>query len=95
MTILAFGLNHNTAPVALREQVSFSNDVIPDALKEFNSQRGVHETAILSTCNRTEVYCNLEQARKNIAVDWLSDFHHLPRSELRRCKAHAARCQRT
>ena len=63
MTILAFGINHTTAPVDLRERIIFGGDAMPDALGELTHQQGVDEAAILSTCNRTEVYCSLEKAR--------------------------------
>ena len=56
MNILAFGLNHSTAPVALRERVVFGRDSVPPALGELIAG-GVREAAILSTCNRTEIYC--------------------------------------
>ncbi len=73
MTILAFGINHATAPVDLREKVIFGNDVVPEALGELTHQQGVNEAAILSTCNRTEVYCSLEEARNEGPINWLSE----------------------
>ena len=82
MTILAFGINHATAPVDLREKVIFDNDAVPDALGELTHQQGVNEAAILSTCNRTEVYCSLEEARNDSPINWLSKYHGLKQEQL-------------
>lgn len=59
MHFLTLGLNHNTAPLALREKVAFPGDALPDALSDMRRhlQAVVPEGAILSTCNRTEIYC--------------------------------------
>ena len=77
MTLLAFGLNHATAPVDVREKVVFSPDILVDALKDLRRQKNVQEAAIFSTCNRTEVYCSLEEAARPAAVQWFHDFHGL------------------
>ncbi|MEE9552260.1 MAG: glutamyl-tRNA reductase, partial [Gammaproteobacteria bacterium] len=82
MTILAFGVNHTTAPVELREKISFSTEIMPDALTDLGKQGGVHEAAILSTCNRTEIYCSLDEAMKSKPVDWFSNFHGLRQDQL-------------
>lgn len=82
MTILAFGINHTTAPIGLREKLIFGNEVMPEALGALTHQQGVHEAAILSTCNRTEVYCSLETARNEKPVKWLSEYHGLKQDQL-------------
>ena len=82
MTILAFGVNHTTAPVELRERVSFSSESMPDALTDLNQQRGVREAAILSTCNRTEIYCSLDEARESKPLDWFYDFHGIKQDQI-------------
>jgi glutamyl-tRNA reductase len=86
MTILAFGINHTTAPIDLREKVIFGSDDVPEALSELTHQQGVNEAAILSTCNRTEVYCNLEEARNvpsiKTPIKWLSEYHGLKQEQL-------------
>ncbi len=82
MTILAFGINHTTAPVDLREKIVFGSDIVSDALGELTHQQGVNEAAILSTCNRTEVYCSLEDARNDRLTDWLSAYHGLKQEQL-------------
>ena len=56
MSLYALGLNHTTAPVDLRERVAFAPDRLADALRELTGAHTVKEAAILSTCNRTEVY---------------------------------------
>src|SRR5258706_9688729 len=56
MAFNILGLNHNTAPVALREKIAFSEDRLVAALRALRQERGVAEAVILSTCNRTEVY---------------------------------------
>ncbi|HHI76758.1 MAG TPA: glutamyl-tRNA reductase, partial [Gammaproteobacteria bacterium] len=57
MSLLAVGLNHTTAPVSIRERVTFGPDIVVGALRSLRERPGVSEAVILSTCNRTEVYC--------------------------------------
>ena len=59
MHLLALGLNHASAPLALRERVAFPGDSVADALADMRRELApvLRETAILSTCNRTEIYC--------------------------------------
>ncbi|HSQ06847.1 MAG TPA: glutamyl-tRNA reductase, partial [Chromatiaceae bacterium] len=56
MKILALGLNHKTAPVEIRERVTFGPDILAGALRSLTQTPEVAEAVILSTCNRTEVY---------------------------------------
>lgn len=78
MTLFAIGINHDTAPVEIREKVSFSPEILPKALKELVATPWVDEAAILSTCNRTEIYCGLNKANnESPVIDWLRDFHQL------------------
>ncbi|MEL7310565.1 MAG: glutamyl-tRNA reductase [Pseudomonadota bacterium] len=56
MTINILGINHNTAPVEIREQVVISESAQPDTLREIRALPGVTEALVLSTCNRTEIY---------------------------------------
>ncbi len=60
MTLLALGLNHHTAPVDVRERVSIGEARLEEALVTLRNLEGVNEAAIVSTCNRTEIYCGLE-----------------------------------
>lgn len=75
MTLVAFGINHNTAPVDVREAVSFAPDQMLDALKDMQSRAVAHEAAILSTCNRTEIYAEVEAADPEAIRRWLAEFH--------------------
>ena len=56
MTLVAIGLNHQTAPVDLRERVAFADHALPPALAALRALPGVREVVLLSTCNRTELY---------------------------------------
>jgi glutamyl-tRNA reductase len=77
MPLIALGLNHLTAPVALREQVAFDSGNTAPALTELAAQNGVDEALILSTCNRTEVYCNVSEGAEDAPLDWLHRHHRL------------------
>ena len=65
MTLIAFGINHKTAPIELREKIAFSPDAIVQALASLRQETGATESVILSTCNRTEVYAQLEDEQTN------------------------------
>ena len=83
MTLFALGLNHTTAPVEIREKVAFSGEILPDVLSELKRQQGIDEVAILSTCNRTEIYCSLDEVNQQELVAWLSRFHKLTQQDIR------------
>ena len=59
MSIVALGLNHTTAPLELRERAVVDDAGMPSALRSLSSIPGVSEAAILSTCNRTDLYCGV------------------------------------
>ena len=61
MQLFAFGINHQTAPLDIREQVAFPAERLEPALHDLAAHKMVKEAAILSTCNRTEIYCNTEE----------------------------------
>jgi glutamyl-tRNA reductase len=82
MSLLAFGINHQTAPVAIRERVAFTPESLLPALQDLIERTAVNEAAILSTCNRTEVYCGLDANDTDVVLKWLEEFHRLERSEL-------------
>ncbi|TWI14022.1 glutamyl-tRNA reductase [Aerolutibacter ruishenii] len=71
MSLFVLGLNHQTAPVSLRERVSFSGDGVTSALEALRGLPTVSEVALLSTCNRTELYAVTEDDGVALA-DWLS-----------------------
>ncbi|MEZ9318633.1 glutamyl-tRNA reductase, partial [Vibrio lentus] len=83
MSLLAVGINHNTASVELREKVAFGPDKLSEALKQLNANAHVNGSVILSTCNRTEVYCDVKGVAKNKLIDWLSVFHQVSPEELK------------
>ncbi len=71
MFLFALGINHETAPVAVRERVAFSSEELPRALADLKADVGLTEAAIISTCNRTEIYGSAEQDLSERAVAWL------------------------
>ena len=76
MQLATLGLNHHSAPLQLREQVVFQVERLHAALGEFLDRRVAREAAILSTCNRTEIYCatdNADALRETAA--WLAQYH--------------------
>ncbi|MDN3638397.1 glutamyl-tRNA reductase [Simiduia curdlanivorans] len=81
MTFQALGINHHTAPLALRERVAFAPEKVASALQEAKSQLGLKELAILSTCNRTELYFHGEIETFKV-LQWFSEHHHINVDEL-------------
>lgn len=77
MSLLALGLNHQTAPIALRERLAIAPGLLPEALRQLSGQPGVSEAVVLSTCNRTEVYCHVDTGAENLPERWLADFGQL------------------
>ena len=84
MDIVVIGLNHKTAPVEVREKVSFPEEGLERPLKEILSLSSVREDMILSTCNRVEVYVAARNVEEGIheVKRFLSDFHGIPHGEL-------------
>ncbi len=78
--LFAFGINHHTAPLDVRERVTFPENTMERALHELVGHHPIKEAAIVSTCNRTEVYCSTDQP--DVAMQWLADFHQLSTQEL-------------
>nr|CAA35476.1 5-aminolevulinic acid synthase [Escherichia coli] len=86
MTLLALGINHKTAPVSLRERVSFSPDKLDQALDSLLAQPMVQGGVVLSTCNRTELYLSVEEQDnlQEALIRWLCDYHNLNEEDLRK-----------
>ena len=82
MTIIALGINHKTASVELREKVAFSPEQLSNALSQLASSEQFKETVIVSTCNRTELYCSLEHSNSQALLKWLADFHCIDTEQL-------------
>ena len=82
--VLTFGLNHTSAPVSVRERVSLPVDLLRPALDGLRAAFGgaVREAAILSTCNRTEVYCAAEADVVGRLPAWLADFNRIEATDL-------------
>jgi glutamyl-tRNA reductase len=77
MALVAVGLNHLTAPIAFRERIAFAPEDTASALAALTAEPGVREAAILSTCNRTELYCTVEGGRETAPAEWLQRQHEL------------------
>jgi glutamyl-tRNA reductase len=84
MTLVVVGLNHTTAPVEMRERVAFGPDIVVAALRSLVSLPGVNEGVILSTCNRTELYCAGDSQGSRQLTRWIADFHGLAVENLNR-----------
>ena len=83
MALLSLGLNHTTAPVDLRERVAFDADRLPVALRQLSERfQGVRESAILSTCNRTELFLAVDEVSETQVIEWLAEFHAVEPSAL-------------
>ena len=80
MQLFAFGINHQTAPLAVREQIAFSVDAMEPALRDLVGQGAAKEATILSTCNRTEVYCSTHKPAQ--IINWLASYHELQPREI-------------
>ncbi|MBR9911841.1 MAG: glutamyl-tRNA reductase [Gammaproteobacteria bacterium] len=91
MTLLAFGINHNTAPLDIRERIAFVPEQVHEALAQVCGQLNIDEVAILSTCNRTELYAHLKASREVAAEaveriqHWLETYHRVECAGLDNC----------
>nr|WP_298728830.1 glutamyl-tRNA reductase [uncultured Steroidobacter sp.] len=93
MPLVVIGINHRTAPVEIREKMVFAGEELPEALRELAGQPGVREALIVSTCNRTELYCFADHGGEppgdsnngptpgadpsQPLTDWLANWHDL------------------
>jgi glutamyl-tRNA reductase len=82
MYLTVLGINHRTAPVEVRGQVAFPPEQLARALVELTALDGMHEAAILSTCNRTEVYCTRDDTSCEAISAWLCRFHRLDEASM-------------
>jgi glutamyl-tRNA reductase len=76
MPFVVIGINHRTAPVDIREKVVFASEELSEALRELVAVAGVRESLIVSTCNRTELYCFSDGGPEPLA-QWLAAWHDL------------------
>jgi len=82
VTLLAFGINHKTAPVDIREKVAFPPETLDAALQDLLACGSVSEAAIVSTCNRTELYVGIDNKSDQAVIEWFRNFHNLSAEEL-------------
>lgn len=82
MQLLAVGLNHHTAPLKIRERAAVPADQLDEAVREITDNGPASEVTILSTCNRTEIYCRQEDQDANNLIGWLAEFRQIKASEL-------------
>ena len=85
MAFIALGINHKTASVEVRERVAFTPEQLVEALQQLCRLTPSREAAILSTCNRSELYLEQDQLSADEVLRWLADFHQLNLDELRAC----------
>lgn len=92
MPLITVGVNHKTAPVSIRERVAFAPEKMIDALSSLISEKKANEAVIVSTCNRTELYCSIEDLTKaGDVIAWLSEYHGIALPELQQyCYTHFA-----
>jgi len=79
MKLTVIGLNHHTAPLAIREQLAFAADALPEAVRDL-SVNAAAEAVILSTCNRTELYCVGEA---DMIINWLANYQGVNADDIR------------
>ena len=83
MPLLAYGVSFRTAAIDIRERLAFGPDELGDALAELRQDLdGVSEAAILSTCNRTEIYCALEARDETPVADWVAGHRAIGKRDL-------------
>jgi len=82
MALVTLGINHRTAPVELRERVAFTPERMAEAFVELRAATGANEAAILSTCNRTELYLAGDDDCAPMVLRWLAGFHDLDAADL-------------
>lgn len=77
MNLINIGINHKTAPLDIRGQVSFQPEQMTDALISLQLEAQLNEVAIISTCNRTEIIAICKNQEVNPIVSWIEKFHNL------------------
>ncbi|MCP4391376.1 MAG: glutamyl-tRNA reductase [Gammaproteobacteria bacterium] len=75
MALLSLGINHLTAPVDIREKVAFAPEQMSHALHELQNIPAINESVIVSTCNRTEIYCDASSDCSDVITHWLTTHH--------------------
>lgn len=83
MHTVVVGINHKTAPVEIRERLTFNPSQLGDAMKKLQTKKSILENVILSTCNRTEIYAVVDQLHtgRYYIKDFLSEWFNMEQSE--------------
>jgi glutamyl-tRNA reductase len=83
MHLLVIGLNYKTAPVEIRERLTFNESDLEDAIKKLNAKKSILENIILSTCNRTEIYAVVDQLHtgRYYIKEFLSEWFGIEQAE--------------
>ncbi len=84
MPLFTIGISHHTAPIEIREKVAIARSDYSDRVRELCALPGVEEVVVLSTCNRTEIYCLSTDAGKLELVDWVHRVNDIPAGDLDR-----------
>ena len=87
MAFIALGINHKTASVDVRERVAFTPEQMVEALQQLCRVTPTREAAILSTCNRSELYLQQDEAEAGQVLAWLAEYHNLNIEELKACSS--------
>lgn len=77
MTLLAIGVNYNTAPLSIRDRLAFPAESLGASLQDLLHTTSVNEAAILSTCNRTEFYCRTDNNNQQALIEWIARHRQL------------------
>jgi glutamyl-tRNA reductase len=85
MAVAALGINHKTAPVEIREKVAFDPTTLTQALRRLKQELELEEVAVLSTCNRMEIYFRADGEAHTRILDWLVNYHALDANALANC----------
>ncbi len=83
MSLITLGINHKTAPLDLRERLAFTPQTLPEALLSLKKLAHIEEASILSTCNRTELYCVTTENNDRAIIQWFSQFHGLDENQIK------------
>jgi len=84
MSLLILGVNHHTAPIDVRENVAITDAMLTQELSELMTLNAIQEGLIVSTCNRTEVYCYVDDINTGTQslLSWLNKFHPFNKQEI-------------
>jgi glutamyl-tRNA reductase len=82
MSLFSLGVSHQTAPVAIREKVAVPDDALKEALNDLQRFTRVEEASIVSTCNRTEIYCRQDSGDSKRITEWLCNYKSIHQDDL-------------